>query len=56
MKQTEPTPGPSHERAIYGFFLLVLSVTCLASYIVLSFTPNDYLYSIGIIYLPQKYW
>lgn len=44
------------ERAIYGFFLLILSITLLTLFILLSFLPNNWLDQIGLTYLPDKYW
>ena len=44
------------ERAIYGFFLLILSITFLILFILLSHLPVNLLNQIGLTYLPEKYW
>jgi phosphatidylinositol glycan class P protein len=44
------------ERAIYGFFLLILSITFLILFILLSYLPVNWLNQIGLTYLPEKYW
>lgn len=55
-KRPEHSPAPDPERAIYGFFLLILSIIFLFLYIILSYLPYEWLNNIGLTYLPQKYW
>jgi phosphatidylinositol glycan class P protein len=50
-----PTSDPER-RAIYGFFLLILSIIFLILFILLSYLPIEWLNQIGLTYLPQKYW
>ena len=55
--KTEHSPAPQPERAIYGFFLLVFSLSFYAIYLILLITPDSVLDWIGLDYLTEiKYW
>ncbi|GAU96207.1 hypothetical protein RvY_07685 [Ramazzottius varieornatus] len=51
-----PSPSASPERAIYGFALLLASITAAVVYLVWAVVPVEYLEWIGIDFLPSKYW
>ena len=52
----EHSPASQPERAIYGFFLLVLAMFLFIVYTIVSYLPNSMLNSLGWDYLPDKYW
>ena len=55
--KTEHSPAPQPERAIYGFFLLIFSLSFYAIYLILLLTPDSALDWIGLDYLTEiKYW
>jgi phosphatidylinositol glycan class P protein len=56
-KKTEHSPAPQPERAVYGFLLLVSSLSAFIIYVLVSYLP-DWIFVdlIGWDYLPDKYW
>ncbi|CAF0872204.1 unnamed protein product [Rotaria sordida] len=53
---TTPSPLPSPERAIIGFFLYVASIFTFIIYLLWAYLPNNWFENIGITYYPHKYW
>ncbi|CAH8498676.1 unnamed protein product [Dicrocoelium dendriticum] len=49
-------PGPSAERAIYGFVIYIASFICFAIYFIWAYVPHAILHAIGITYLPHRHW
>lgn len=56
MKMEQHSPSPTPERAVYGFVLYLLSTASFAIYLVWLIVPEEILQSVGINFLPQKYW
>lgn len=55
-KKAEHSPGPKPERAIFGFFLIILSIILFILFVLISFLSETVLTQIGWTYLPDKYW
>ena len=55
-KQAEHSPGPKPERAIFGFFLVIISIILFVLFVLVSYLPESLLGQIGWSYLPKKYW
>ena len=55
-KKSEHSPAPQPERAIYGFFLLLTSLSVFLLYFVLSLAPDLLLEHFQVDFLPGKYW
>lgn len=55
-KTPDYSPSPTPERAVYGFVVYLLTTTAFLSYILWLVIPDDVLESLGITFLPQKYW
>ena len=55
-KTPDHSPSPTPERAVYGFVVYLLSTAAFLSYILWLIIPNDVFESVGITFLPQKYW
>nr|XP_039248081.1 phosphatidylinositol N-acetylglucosaminyltransferase subunit P-like [Styela clava] len=52
----QPSPGPSPERAAYGFVLYLASYILFAVFVIWAYVPDEVLHSIGLTYLPTKAW
>ncbi|WKX95935.1 hypothetical protein Q1695_012413 [Nippostrongylus brasiliensis] len=50
------TPNPLPARGIYGFALYISSCCFLVLYILWAVVPTPILRSLGISYVPAKYW
>lgn len=50
------TPNPLPARGIYGFALYISSVCLLILYLLWAIVPTPILRSLGITYVPAKYW
>ena len=55
-KTPDHSPSPTPERAVYGFVMYLLSTGAFLSYILWLIVPEDIFESVGITFLPQKYW
>merc|ERR1712001_819082 len=55
-KTPDHSPSPTPERAVYGFVVYLLTTAAFLCYILWLIIPNDTLESLGITFLPQKYW
>lgn len=53
---SEHTPSPNPARGIYGFALFLCSFLIGVVYFVWALVPDRHLNSIGLYYLPDKYW
>jgi len=55
-KTPDHSPSPTPERAVYGFVVYLLCTAAFLCYILWLVIPNDIFESLGITFLPQKYW
>ena len=55
-KTPDHSPSPTPERAVYGFVVYLLSTGSFLFYILWLIVPEDIFESLGITFLPQKYW
>lgn len=55
-KTPDHSPSPTPERAVYGFVVYLLTTGAFLCYILWLIIPSDILESLGITFLPQKYW
>lgn len=55
-KTPDHSPSPTPERAVYGFVVYLLSTGAFLCYILWLIVPEDIFQSLGITFLPQKYW
>lgn len=54
--EEQHSPAPTPSRAVYGFLLYLLSNFMLIFYLVWAVVPDPVLASLGLDFLPQKYW
>lgn len=52
----EHTPAPTPSRAVYGFALYLNFKTYFILYLLWALIPESWFHSVGITYLPQRYW
>jgi phosphatidylinositol glycan class P protein len=52
----EAAPAPNPGRCIYGFALLVVSISAFVMYMGWALTPSQWLSSLGLTYFSSKYW
>ncbi|XP_017776877.1 PREDICTED: phosphatidylinositol N-acetylglucosaminyltransferase subunit P [Nicrophorus vespilloides] len=52
----EHTPAPTQSRAVYGFALHLILRALFFLYTLWAMIPDEYFISIGITYLPNRYW
>ena len=55
-KTPDHSPSPTPERAVYGFVVYLLTTGAFLGYILWLIVPKDIFESLGITFLPQKYW
>ncbi|CAH8435501.1 unnamed protein product [Heterobilharzia americana] len=48
--------GHLDQRAIYGFIVYIACFPVFVLYVIWAYVPHEWLNSIGITYLPSKYW
>lgn len=49
-------PSPTPSRAVYGFIFHLSFKLMFIIYLIWSIIPEDWFRSIGITYLPKRYW
>jgi phosphatidylinositol glycan class P protein len=54
--QPEHSPAPTPIRAVYGFVLFLLGTSTLILYFAWALLPEALLDTLGLSFLPQKYW
>lgn len=52
----EHTPTPTPSRAVYGFIMYLSFKMLFILFVLWAFVPHSWFRSIGITYLPQRYW
>ena len=55
-KTPDHSPSPTPERAVYGFAVYLLTTTAFLCYMLWLVIPDAIFESLGITFLPQKYW
>ena len=55
-KTPDHSPSPTPERAVYGFVVYLLTTAAFLCYILWLVIPEAIFESLGITFLPQKYW
>nr|XP_023013015.1 phosphatidylinositol N-acetylglucosaminyltransferase subunit P [Leptinotarsa decemlineata] len=52
----EHTPAPTPSRAVYGFVMYLSFRIFFIIYVIWAVIPEEWFVSIGITFLPQRYW
>lgn len=52
----EHTPTPTPSRAVYGFIMYLSFKIFFILFVLWAFIPDSWFRSVGITYLPQRYW
>ena len=54
--EPESNPFPKPSRAVYGFVAYQASYIFMVVYLIWAYVPDEILHSLGITYIPNKYW
>ena len=56
MAPQQQTPAPMPGRSYYGFILYIFGWSGIFFYIIWALVPHEFLFALGITYLPHQYW